>query len=321
MTRGREVARTEDDRMTTKWTRTRVRRSAAAMIGAAALLAAAGGGAAARDRADPVDKQQQKLEKQQKKEQAQHEKEQKKRDKADARQREKAGQTDNAGKAADATDPAIQPAAGLTAAQRLARVVDLLGANDEPTARVELKALLAETPNAREALVLQQSIVGNPYDIVPRGSFSYIVEPGDSFITLARDYLGDSYKFYALSRIAGIAGNMLKPGDTIQIPGRLRDPVRPGAVRTRPRPAPRHAAATGAPAGAPAAGPAAAAGPQADPAAALRLRRQGLEQMTAGRINSAVDRLGRAQQLDPDNKAIAADLARAKRIQGAVRTR
>ena len=347
--------------MTTGWTRAKAGRSAAMAITALALLTAGAGDALAQDQAAPAtvampvgaqaapatDRQQLKLEKRQKKEQERRDKEQAKqqkrrdkeqakREKAEARQRKKdakrrkadAGKPADAsaeltGDAANPSDPTIQPIAGLTAQQRLARVVELLGANDEKTARVELKALLAEAPGSREALVLQQSIVGNPYDLVPRGSFSYIVTPGDSFITLARDFLGDSYKFYVLARISGIAANLLKPGDTIQIPGRLRDPIRPGASRersgySRPRVYPRRVPA--APAGG-AAAAATAAAPQADPATALRLRRQGLEQMTAGRIDAAVARLGRAQQLDPDNKAISADLARARRIQGAVRTR
>lgn len=301
---------------------------------AGAAAGAASGVSGADQPATTVDrKQQQQLAKQLKKDQEQQRKEQAKRQKAEARQREKAdrkrpgearaGNAERAGEAPPA-DPVIQPVAGLAAAQRLARVVDLLNANDEKTARVELRALLAETPNGREALVLQQSIAGNPYDLVPRGSFSYIIAPGDSFITLARDYLGDSYKFYALARISGIAANMLKPGDTIQIPGRLRDPVRPGAAHPRPgygRPRAWPRRVPNATPAAPATAGAAPAAAPADPATALRLRRQGLEQMTAGRIDAAVARLGRAQQLDPDNKAIAADLARARRIQGAVRTR
>ena len=217
---------------------------------------------------------------------------------------------------------APQAVPGLTPTQRLARVVDLLNHNDEKTARVELDALLAQEPNRREARVLAQSIKGNPYEMVPRNSFSYVVQPGDSFISLALDYLGDSYKFYALARISGIAADKLKPGDIIQMPGRLRGPSRPGVQRSRPsavraRPPRRGTPATES------VTPATAqpARPQSDPAAALRLRRQGLEQMTAGRINRAVSLLGRALQLDPDNKAITADLARARRIQGAVQSR
>jgi tetratricopeptide (TPR) repeat protein len=218
---------------------------------------------------------------------------------------------------------APQPTPGLNPTQRLARVVDLLNRNEEKTARVELDALLAQDPNRREARVLEQSIKGNPYEMVPRNSFSYVVAPGDTFITLALDYLGDSYKFYALARISGIAPNMLKAGDIIQMPGRVREPSRPGVQRARPpvtrtRPSRRSAAPTTGTAPATSAAPAA---PQGDPAAALRYRRQGLEQMTAGRIDRAVSLLGRALQYDPDNRAIAADLARARRIQGAVQTR
>ncbi|SFS09757.1 LysM domain-containing protein [Sphingomonas jatrophae] len=215
-------------------------------------------------------------------------------------------------------EPAIQPQVGLNPTQRLARVVELLNAGDEKTARVELAALRAESPGMRQAEVLHRSIEGNPYDLVPRGSFSYIVEPGDTYITLARDYLGDSYKFYALARISGIAADKLKPGDIIQIPGRLREPGRSGTAprRTAPVRTPRREAAP-----ATAGTPAPAAAPMTNPAEALRLRRQGLERMTAGQINVAVERLTRAQRLDPNNGAIAADLARARRIQGAVRTR
>ena len=223
--------------------------------------------------------------------------------------------------ATDTTD-APQATPGLNPTQRLARVVQLLNQNDERTARVELDALLKQEPNRREAKVLEQSIKGNPYAMVPRNSFSYVVAPGDTFVSLALDYLGDSYKFYALARISGIAANMLKPGDIIQMPGRVRDPSRPGVQRSRPpvaraRPTRRTTPTTGG------AAPVAAtpAAPQGDPAAALRYRRQGLEQMTAGRIDRAVSLLGRALQYDPDNRAIAADLARARRIQGAVQTR
>ena len=222
--------------------------------------------------------------------------------------------------AAEDTGDRPQPTPGLNPTQRLARVVELLNRNDEKTARVELDALLAQDPGRREARVLEQSIKGNPYAIVPRNSFSYVVAPGDTFITLALDYLGDSYKFYALARISGIAPNMLKPGDIIQMPGRVREPSRPGAQRTRPaptraRPARRPATEASAPTST------APAASQNDPATALRFRRQGLEQMTAGRIDRAVSLLGRALQYDPDNRAIAADLARARRIQGAVQTR
>ena len=234
-----------------------------------------------------------------------------------AEARKKPKQADNASLLAP--DPALKPAVGLTPDQRLALVVDLLNRNDERSARVELAELLRQEPARREALLLLVSIAGNPNDVMPRGSFSYVVEPGDTYTTLSASYLDDPYKFYALARLNGIAADRLAAGHVIQIPGRYREPVgaeeprrRYGRRRTwRRRVASRTASAI------PAAQPAAAAG-QADPAAALRLRRQGLERMTAGQIDAAVTRLSRAQSLDPENKAIAADLARAKRIKGSV---
>ena len=192
----------------------------------------------------------------------------------------------------DLAEPvAIQPQPGLTPTQRLARVVELLVANDEPTARAELAQLLRDEPNRREALVLRQSIEGDPRAVLPGDRFSYTVRPGDTYITLARDYVGDSYKFYALARINGIAANRLKAGDTIQLPGRFREPRREREERARPAPRPRE---PGAP-------------PQAAPA--------------APRTDQAVGRLSQAAQLDPANEAIAADLARARRIQATVRGR
>lgn len=214
--------------------------------------------------------------------------------------------------------PAIEPQPGLSSNQRLARVVELLNAGDEPTARAELTALLQQDPGRREAEVIRQSVEGDPRAILPRDSFAYVIRPGDSFITLALEYLGDSYKFYALSRVNGILGDKLKPGDIVQIPGRFREPRRERKeTRRTPPAAPRSTTPTPSrpePATAPAA-------PQGDPAAARRMRRGGLESMSAGRIDQAVARLSRAAQLDPGDAAIAADLARARRIQSAVRGR
>lgn len=213
--------------------------------------------------------------------------------------------------------PVIEPQAGLSANQRLARVVALLNAGDEPTARAELAELLRQDPGRREAQVLRQSIEGDPRAILPRDSFAYVVRPGDTFVTLALEYLRDSYKFYALARINGVAPAALKPGDIVQIPGRFRERAEPR--RTMPTPAARPG--TAAPRPGTTVTPAAPPAPQSDPAAARRMRRAGLEAMSAGRIDIAVARLSRAAQLDPGDGAIAADLARARRIQSTVRGR
>lgn len=211
--------------------------------------------------------------------------------------------------------PAAQPLPGLTTNQRLARVVTLLNANDEATARVELNALLIEEPNRREALVLQQSIEGDPRAMVPSDSFAYVVQPEDTYITIARDFLGDSYKFHALARLNGIPATALKAGDTIKIPGRYWVPRRERREPTRAAPIPRAVP------NAPATSPAPVQVPRANPAAAQRLRRAGLESMSAGRIDLAVARLEQASRLDPGNGAIAGDLARARRIQATIRQR
>jgi len=207
------------------------------------------------------------------------------------------------------------PLPDLSPDQRLARVVALLNAGDEPTARVELAELLRQQPGRREALVLQQSIEGDPRALLPSDSFAYVIQPGDTYITLALEYLEDSYKFYALARVNGVSAAELKPGVTIQIPGRFRTPRRQRPETPRPAPSrPSRPAAGPAPAVQPVA-------PRTNPAAAQRYRRSGLEALSAGRTDLAVRRLEQAARADPGNTAIQSDLTRARRVQSTVRGR
>ncbi|WP_438827218.1 hypothetical protein, partial [Sphingomonas bacterium] len=59
----------------------------------------------------------------------------------------------------------------------------------------------------------------------------------------------------------------------------------------------------------------------ADRGRAQKLRQQGLEQMSAGSIDRAVQLLSQAATLDPGNGAIGGELARARRIQATVHSR
>lgn len=212
-----------------------------------------------------------------------------------------------------AAEPSASPQPDLAPDQRLARIVALLTGGDEATARVELAELLRQEPGRREAVVLQQSIEGEPRALLPSGSFAYVVQPGDTYISLALEFLEDSYKFYALTRLNGIPARDLRPGVTIQIPGRYR-PSRRQRQEAAERPAPaRPRPAAEAPAAVPV--------PRTDPAAAQRYRRSGLEAMSVGRINLAVRRLEQAARADPGNGAVQADLARARRVQATVRGR
>jgi hypothetical protein len=207
----------------------------------------------------------------------------------------------------------LPPTVGLSAQERLARVVDLLQQGSEAQARVELAETLRQQPSMREAEVLKQTLDTDPKALFGADSFAYRVGPHETLITVAVNFLGDSYKFYGLARYNGISvPNAVKPGDMIQIPGRFREPAnrppaRPSSGEDRPEK--------------PQVAPPVPEARPANPAQAQRMRRAGLERMSAGFIDQAVGLLEQAQRLDPANGAITADLGRARRVQAAVRNR
>jgi hypothetical protein len=213
--------------------------------------------------------------------------------------------------------PVFTATPGLAPRERLARAVDLLQQGQEGQARAELARLLADQPDSREARALQDSLDTDPQASFGSDSFAYTVGPHDSLITLAIAYFGDSYKFYGLARYNHIAVPAnLKPGDTIRIPGRARAPI-----NRRPAREEEHSAPTPVATPQPPRAVATPATPRTDPARAQRLRRAGLERMSAGSIDQAVSLLEGATRLDPGNAAIAADLNRARRIQAVVHRR
>lgn len=207
--------------------------------------------------------------------------------------------------------PAL-PTPGLSPRARLSRVVDLLQQGDEAQAKAELTELLHQRPSMREAKELQQAFDTDPKAELGAESFAYHLGPRESLISVAIGFFGDSYKFYALARYNGIAvPNSVKPGDVIQIPGRRRAPVYRHQVRQADDESrPDETVATPAP-----------EAPRTNPAQAQKLRRAGLERMSAGSIDQAVSLLEQAQRLDPANGAIAGDLGRARRVQAVVHNR
>ena len=153
----------------------------------------------------------------------------------------------------------------------------------------------------------------DPRSLYGADSFAYIVRSGDTLASLARRYLGDAVNFYGLARFNNLTlPAELQPGQTVMIPGRVRSPERVQAPPRRSAPtasqaAPAKPEETARP-----------AAPRVDRGRAQRLRQQGLEQMSAGSIDRAVQLLSQATVLDPSNGAIAAELARARRIQATV---
>ena len=223
--------------------------------------------------------------------------------------------------------PAALTAANTTPPERQHYITELLGAGQRDQARVEAQKLVEEQPTSTEATTLLNEIDADPQALLGTQNMPYTVQPGETLVTLADRFLGDSNLFYALARYNNIdVPNTVAPGQAILIPttkhaGRADHPDHadhtphaehkptPPVLRRRDEPAqePKKPA--------PPEGPPAA--PAHDPARASALRSQALVEMNKGAIDRAVSLLREASHLDPDSGPISADLARALRIQGA----
>jgi len=213
--------------------------------------------------------------------------------------------------------PTVQAVPGRSPQQRYQVALQALQQGSVATARAELAALLADRPGDRRAQSLLSEIDVDPHQLYGADSFSYTIQAGDTLFSLSRRFLGNPLNFYGLARFNNLTLPVeLQPGQQILIPGHYRTPERTPSTRRPPA-----AAAATVPGAAPTDAPARAAVSPAARQQAQQLRRQGLEQMSAGSIDRAVTLLSQASSLDPDNGAIAGDLARARRIQATVHSR
>ncbi len=226
--------------------------------------------------------------------------------------------------------------ANTTPPERQHYITELLGAGKRDQARVEAQKLVEEQPTSSEAATLLNEIDADPQTLLGAANTSYTIQPGETLVTLADRFLGDSNLFYALARYNNIdVPNDAAPGQAILIPTTKRPEHGEHADRPDHADRPAHAEHRDAPpvlrrreepapeARKPAAAaptepqPAAPSAPAHDPARANALRSQALVEMNKGAINRAVSLLREASHLDPDSGPISADLARALRIQGA----
>ncbi|WP_174301003.1 LysM peptidoglycan-binding domain-containing protein [Caulobacter sp. S45] len=240
------------------------------------------------------------------------------------------------GRKAPPDKPAALTPANTTPPERQHYIMELLGAGKRDQARVEAQKLVEEQPTNTEATTLLNEIDADPQVLLGGQNTPYTVQPGETLVTLADRFLGDSNLFYALARYNNIdTPNDVAPGQTILIPSAShgaradhadrddhpehgdrpvhaehREPA-PPVLRRREEPPPEPKKASSAPAEAQPATPA------HDPARANALRSQALVEMNKGAIDRAVSLLREASHLDPDSGPINADLARALRIQGA----
>ncbi len=195
-----------------------------------------------------------------------------------------------------------------------------LNRGDPVAARRRLMTALQRQPNDAVARQFITQIDTDPVQLLGRENYSYTLRDGETLSMVAGRLLSNPLMFFALARYNNITvPTSVTPGQTILIPGhRPAPPAPPPAPRQPPRATP--PAASQPRPSAPAAAQPPAQRP-ANPAAAARLRGQGLAAMSAGAINRAVALLRQALSLDPNNALIRNDLARALRIQGTVRAR
>ena len=187
--------------------------------------------------------------------------------------------------------------------------LDLMGMGEETRAREILEAILTRNPDDRTAKKYLDQITVDPEKLLGMKSYKYRVRSGDTMASIARDTMGDSSLFYALSRYNGVSDpRRINAGQIIKIPGtepRAKKPaVNTKSVTPKDRTSPpqEEGANTG----------------SSNPKLATQLRAKGLAALNRGSISRAVSLLSQANRLDPSNQAIAGDLARAKRIQKTV---
>lgn len=211
-------------------------------------------------------------------------------------------------------------AEALTPRERAQRAIQLLDAGMEDEAGVELQAMLDANPQNAIALKLREQIDADPQDLLGPDYEPYTVAPGETLSSLAKTHLGDALLFYALSRYNDLAApNRLMAGQTLKMPLRADEPVEPvqevAEVEEETETPVVDVAET------------AEVGDTllvdfampTDKVTANALRLQGLQELNAGNSERATTLLRRAHSLDKENPNIAADLAKAERIEAAVK--
>jgi len=130
----------------------------------------------------------------------------------------------------------------VTASDRVAYAITLLGAGQSQAARAQLAVVPADDPQASSARLLLREIDEDPAAILGERSHPYRVRPGETMTGLARRFLGDGRLFYALARFNDVAvPDDPIAGRVIRIPG-AGPPPKPRRVVARVHPAPASAA-------------------------------------------------------------------------------
>jgi tetratricopeptide (TPR) repeat protein len=143
----------------------------------------------------------------------------------------------------------------------------------------DLRHYLAQHPDDRAAQALLQQLTADPKQVLGAASREYVVQPGESYSTLAARWLGDANRFVILARYNGSTDpSVLHAGQTLRLPLSA------------------HAGTTNAPESAAAAAPAPT---EAAVVKARRLQAESLALLAQGQQPQALVRMDEALAADP----------------------
>jgi tetratricopeptide (TPR) repeat protein len=172
-----------------------------------------------------------------------------------------------------------------------------------------LRNYLHEHPGDRSAQFFLRQLTEDPKQALGSAASPHIVQPGESYSTLAAKYLGDSNLFLVLARYNDSANPaLIRVGSTLQIPY-----SRSAAAMTEaPLPANNAAAATSTATNPPSAPAVAPAGPPSQ--RAQQLESQSLALYRQGRKDQALTLFDQALALNPQLRSSDPDFAALSRV-------
>jgi hypothetical protein len=216
----------------------------------------------------------------------------------------------------------LEATPGLSARERINKVLDLLEEGDWRVGRVELLEYLRERPDSELGKSLLAQIDDDPQKLFGEKNFKYTLKSGESLYELAERFLGDQFKFAGLARY----NNILVPkkalaGQVILIPGEAREVAARILREQQAELDERLAAETRKPVvepEKPVAPPPPPPKPQpteAQKSRANALRKSALQELQRGFADKAATLLEEALKLFPNSQLIRRDLERARRLQ------
>lgn len=198
--------------------------------------------------------------------------------------------------AATSTAPASRPG---TRDMSFSAIVNELQLGRYNEGEHDLRRYLQRHPDDRPAMSLLRQLTIDPELALGHSSHPYVVQPGDSYSTLAARYLKESGSFLLLARYNGSSNpSLLRVGQTIRLPSSgavaLSVPVEQPSMTQDSTAATSSADTSVQGSSAPA--------PEAPSAKAERMQRESLALLDHGKKNQALARLGEALSIDPGLK-------------------